>query len=76
MLAAGVGAPGPGLPRGSVSREQIVEQPISHYERCMQLESTITCPARGHASIEIMPTDACRFFYDYADDWTTYQLIG
>ena len=28
------------------------------------LESTITCPACGHVSEEIMPTDACQWFYD------------
>jgi hypothetical protein len=28
------------------------------------LESTITCPDCGHRAIEIMPTDACQYFYD------------
>lgn len=28
------------------------------------LESTITCPACGHATTETMPTDACQWFYD------------
>jgi hypothetical protein len=28
------------------------------------LESTITCPSCGTAKAEIMPTDACQFFYD------------
>ncbi len=28
------------------------------------LESTITCPACGHETIETMPTDACQFFYE------------
>ena len=28
------------------------------------LESAITCPQCGHASIETMPTDACQYFYD------------
>ncbi|WP_280820293.1 GDCCVxC domain-containing (seleno)protein [Pseudaminobacter soli (ex Li et al. 2025)] len=28
------------------------------------LESTITCPHCGHREVEIMPTDACLFFYD------------
>ncbi|HKD21668.1 MAG TPA: GDCCVxC domain-containing (seleno)protein [Rhizomicrobium sp.] len=28
------------------------------------LQSTITCPACGHASSESMPTDACLYFYD------------
>lgn len=27
------------------------------------LTSKITCPICGHQSDEIMPTDACRFFY-------------
>ncbi|WP_084480111.1 GDCCVxC domain-containing (seleno)protein [Methylomicrobium lacus] len=27
------------------------------------LESTITCPECGYAEPEIMPTDACLFFY-------------
>jgi hypothetical protein len=28
------------------------------------LESEITCPKCGHAEIEMMPTDACQWFYD------------
>jgi hypothetical protein len=28
------------------------------------LESTIACPACGHATTETMPTDACRYFYE------------
>ncbi|WP_247296452.1 GDCCVxC domain-containing (seleno)protein [Bradyrhizobium sp. 87] len=30
----------------------------------MILNSTITCPKCGHAAAEVMPTDACQFFYD------------
>ena len=30
----------------------------------MLSESTITCPSCGAAKIEIMPTDACQFYYD------------
>src|SRR3954447_26207150 len=30
----------------------------------MILNSTITCPKCGHAATEVMPTDACQFFYD------------
>ncbi len=30
----------------------------------MQLVSTITCPSCGHRSAEMMPTDACQFFYE------------
>lgn len=26
--------------------------------------STLTCPQCGHQAIEIMPTDACQYFYD------------
>ncbi|KAB2807690.1 GDCCVxC domain-containing (seleno)protein [Phaeocystidibacter luteus] len=28
------------------------------------LKSTITCPTCGHQKEEIMPTDACQFFYN------------
>jgi len=28
------------------------------------LESTLTCPQRGSAKTETMPTDACQFFYE------------
>jgi predicted RNA-binding Zn-ribbon protein involved in translation (DUF1610 family) len=28
------------------------------------LESTITCPNCGIARSEVMPTDACQFFYE------------
>lgn len=28
------------------------------------LETTITCPECGFASKEIMPVDACQYFYD------------
>jgi cytochrome c biogenesis protein CcdA len=28
------------------------------------LESTITCPECGHQQTEVMPTDACQFFWD------------
>ncbi|WP_091895187.1 GDCCVxC domain-containing (seleno)protein [Bradyrhizobium sp. Rc2d] len=30
----------------------------------MQLQSTLTCPACSHQASEVMPTDACQFFYD------------
>jgi len=29
----------------------------------IELQSTITCPECGHASVETMPTDACRYIY-------------
>jgi len=28
------------------------------------LESTITCPECGHKETEVMPTEACQWFYD------------
>jgi len=28
------------------------------------LTSTVTCPNCGHRSCEVMPTDACQFFYE------------
>ncbi|WP_045227247.1 GDCCVxC domain-containing (seleno)protein [Methyloterricola oryzae] len=28
------------------------------------LESVLTCPHCGHARREIMPTDACQFYYE------------
>ena len=30
----------------------------------VELHSTITCPKCGHSKQELMPTDACQFFYD------------
>lgn len=30
----------------------------------MELVSTITCPSCGHRSAEMMPIDACQFFYE------------
>jgi hypothetical protein len=30
------------------------------------LESTITCPKCGHQKVEVMPTDACQWFYECA----------
>ncbi|MFO1186769.1 MAG: GDCCVxC domain-containing (seleno)protein [Alphaproteobacteria bacterium] len=30
----------------------------------MEFRSTITCPACGHRETEVMPKDACQFFYD------------
>lgn len=29
-----------------------------------ELYSEITCPYCGHRRVELMPTDACQFFYD------------
>ena len=33
-------------------------------DKTVELESTITCPNCGHQKKEIMPTDACQFFYE------------
>jgi hypothetical protein len=33
-------------------------------EKALVLESTITCPSCGHRATEIVPTNACQFFYD------------
>lgn len=30
------------------------------------LESVITCPECGFAKLDVMPTDACQFFYECA----------
>ncbi|MEJ2328393.1 MAG: GDCCVxC domain-containing (seleno)protein [Gammaproteobacteria bacterium] len=30
----------------------------------MELRSTITCPECGHRETEIMPTDACQWYYE------------
>ena len=30
----------------------------------ISLKSKITCPNCGHQKTEIMPTDACQYFYD------------
>ncbi|MGA7328986.1 MAG: GDCCVxC domain-containing (seleno)protein [Rhodomicrobium sp.] len=30
----------------------------------VELQSTITCPACDHRATEIMPTDACLYFYE------------
>ena len=32
--------------------------------KTLVLESTIQCPYCGHAETEIMPKDACQYFYD------------
>lgn len=33
-------------------------------EQTVILESIITCPECGHQKEEIMPTDACQYFYE------------
>ena len=45
---------------------QWVESEDSCYDGLVAIElfSTITCPECGGLSTEIMPTNACQFFYD------------
>ncbi|WP_281351317.1 GDCCVxC domain-containing (seleno)protein [Sneathiella litorea] len=33
-------------------------------EISIELTSVLTCPECGHKEVEIMPTDACQWFYD------------
>ncbi|MBR9859335.1 hypothetical protein GYB22_01005 [bacterium] len=33
-------------------------------EKQITLESELTCPSCGHKKVEIMPTDACQYFYE------------
>ena len=33
-------------------------------DKPVELNSTITCPKCSHEQLEIMPTDACQFYYD------------
>ncbi|WP_109313320.1 GDCCVxC domain-containing (seleno)protein [Ruegeria sp. AU67] len=33
-------------------------------EQTVVLESTLMCPTCGHSETEIMPTDACQWFYE------------
>jgi hypothetical protein len=30
----------------------------------VEVRSAVTCPACGHQATEIMPTDACQYFYE------------
>lgn len=32
--------------------------------KTVELDSTISCPSCGHKKAELMPTDACQYFYD------------
>jgi len=51
-----------------VVRTDFNVQPQSQKEMCvpMILQCTITCPNCGSTKTEMMPTDACQFFYDCA----------
>ena len=37
---------------------------MSQPEHAFEPYSTLTCPECGHQSKDLMPTDACQFFYD------------
>lgn len=39
-------------------------------------ESTLTCPNCGHKALEIMPTDACQFFYECTDCKTLLKPLA
>jgi len=39
----------------------------------VKLESTLTCPACGHRKTEIMPTDACQYYYECESCQTLLQ---
>lgn len=36
----------------------------NNYNKTIELKSTITCPNCNHKKDEIMPTDACQYFYE------------
>ena len=36
-------------------------------------ESTLTCPHCGNARVEVMPTDACQWFYECAQCHTVLK---
>ena len=38
------------------------------------LESVLMCPQCGHAKLEVMPTNACQFFYE-CEHGTSASLI-
>ena len=40
------------------------------------LESVLTCPQCGHLKTEIMPTDACQFFYECEQCKTVLRPLG
>ena len=42
----------------------------------VELESVITCPKCGHGKKEIMPTDACQFFYECENCKTVLRPKG
>ncbi|TDE29343.1 MerC domain-containing protein [Flavobacterium ranwuense] len=37
---------------------------ITYEGKTVELKSTLTCPNCKHKKVEIMPTDACQFFYE------------
>lgn len=47
--------------RASLTRPPILDEA----QHVMLVQSVITCPKCGTAKLETMPTDACRYFYEY-----------
>ncbi|MCP9755959.1 hypothetical protein EGI26_12420 [Lacihabitans sp. CCS-44] len=41
----------------------------------ISIESEITCPHCGHQKVEIMPTDACQYFYDCESCKTVFKPL-
>lgn len=39
-------------------------KPLAEPSRTILASSLLTCPECGHAEDEVMPTDACQYFYD------------
>ena len=37
---------------------------MAHKDHMIRQQSVLTCPQCGHRETEIMPTDACQWFYD------------
>ena len=37
---------------------------MSSEESTIEQYSTLTCPECGHQAMELMPTNACQFYYD------------
>ena len=45
-------------------------------EKTIELKSTITCPKCGHQKQEVMPTDACQYFYDCENCKTVLKPVN
>jgi hypothetical protein len=49
---------------GPFCRSSVDQQGEFEAVSAVILESVLTCPKCGHARQEIMPTDACQYFYE------------